>query len=151
MHRHDASNERSFIMHNAIQERPPPIMVSETEYDRLTGLAEAALERLPDAAQNLLTEMDRATVAKAAAMPSDVVRMGSTVSLRGGDGPQRVTLVYPGEADIAAGKISVLTPLGAALIGVRAGQSIRWVSRDGRELALDVVAVEPPVEQGRPS
>jgi regulator of nucleoside diphosphate kinase len=138
-------------MHNATQARPPPIMVSETEYDRLTGLAEAALERLPDAAGSLLAEMDRATIAAVAAMPPDVVRMGSTVVLHGGDGPQRVTLVYPGEADIAAGRVSVLTPLGAALIGVRAGQSIRWASRDGRMLALDVAAVEPPAEQGRPS
>jgi regulator of nucleoside diphosphate kinase len=126
-------------------------MVSEAEYDRLTGLAEAALGRLPDAAESLLAEMDRATVAAVAAMPPDVVRMGSTVSLRGGDGPQRVTLVYPAEADIATGRISVLTPLGAALIGVRAGQSIRWAGRGGRELALEIVAVEPPAEQGRPS
>lgn len=138
-------------MHNAIQERPPPIVVSETEYDRLTGLAEAALDRLPDAAGSLLAEMDRATVAEAASMPPDVVRMGSTATLRGGDGPQRVTLVYPADADIAAGRISVLTPLGAALIGVRAGQSVRWIGRGGRELTLEIVAVEPPVEQGRPS
>lgn len=136
-------------MHNAIQARPPPIMVSETEYDRLTGLAEAALERLPDAAGSLLAEMDRATIAAVAAVPPDVVRMGSTATLHGGDGPQRVTLVYPAEADIAAGRVSVLTPLGAALIGVKAGQSIRWTSRDGRMLALDVVAVEPPAEQGK--
>jgi regulator of nucleoside diphosphate kinase len=138
-------------MHNAVQARPPPIMVSETEYDRLTGLAEAALERLPDAAGSLLAEMDRATVAAATAMPPDVMRMGSTATLRGGDGPQRITLVYPGEADIAAGRVSVLTPLGAALIGVKAGQSIQWTSRDGRVLALEVAAVEPPAEQGKPS
>ena len=138
-------------MHNAIQERPPPIVVSEAEYDRLTGLAEAALDRLPDAAANLLAEMDRATIAAATDMPADVVRMGSTVTLHGGDGPQRVTLVYPGEADIASGRISVLTPLGAALIGVSAGHSIHWASRDGRALALDVVAVEPPAAPGTPS
>jgi regulator of nucleoside diphosphate kinase len=138
-------------MYNAIQERPPPIVVSEAEYNRLTGLAEAALGRLPEAAGSLLAEMDRATIAAAAEVPSDVVRMGSTVTLHGGDGPQRVTLVYPGEADIAAGRISVLTPLGAALIGVSAGRSIRWASRDGRVLALDVATVEPPADQGRPS
>ena len=138
-------------MHNAIQERPPPIMVSEAEYDRLTGLAEASLDRLPNAAGSLLAEMDRATVAAAASMPPDVVRMGSTVTLHGDDGPQRVRLVYPADADIAQGRISVLTPLGAALIGVRAGHAIRWASRDGRELSLDVVAVEPPEDEGRPA
>ncbi len=138
-------------MQNAIKERPPPIVVSEAEYERLTGLAEAALDRLPEAAGSLLAEMDRATVAAPDAIPSDVVRMGSTVSLRGAEGTQRVTLVYPGEADIAAGKVSVLTPLGAALIGVKAGDSISWARRDGRALTLEVVSVEPPVEQGRMS
>jgi len=129
----------------------PAIVVSDVDYKRLSDLAIGALDRFPTVAEELLAEMDRATVAAVAAMPPDVVRMGSTVSLRGGDGPQRVTLVYPAEADIATGRISVLTPLGAALIGVRAGQSIRWAGRGGRELALEIVAVEPPAEQGRPS
>jgi regulator of nucleoside diphosphate kinase len=138
-------------MHNAIQERPPPIMVSETEHSRLTGLAEAALGRLPDVAGSLLAEMDRATVAAAASVPPDVVRMGSVAELHGSDGPRRITLVYPVDADIASGRISILTPLGAALIGVRAGEFIRWSGRGGRELSLMVVPVAPPADEGRPS
>ena len=58
------------------------------------------------------------------------------------DAQQRqLQLVYPGEADINAGKVSVLTPIGAALIGLRQGQTIPWSSRDGRDLILTVVEV----------
>ncbi len=53
-----------------------------------------------------------------------------------------MTLVFPGEADIAKGKISVLTPIGAALIGLSASQSIDWTSRDGRIHRLTVESVE---------
>lgn len=135
-------------MQHAIKERPPPrIVVGEAEHSRLTGLAEAALERLPDAAGSLLAGMDRAVVTSR--LPADVVRMGSQVTLEGHDGPQRIALVYPADADIAAGRISVLTPLGAALIGARAGQSIAWATRDGRRLEARIAAVEPPSGEGR--
>ena len=102
-------------MQHAIKERPPPkIVVSEADYNRLTGLAEAALERVP-AAAGLLAGMDRAVVTTPGKLPADVVRMGSTVTLEGHEGPQQIVLVYPAEADIAAGRFSVLTSLGAAL------------------------------------
>jgi len=137
-------------MQHAIKERPPPkIVVSEADYTRLTGLAEAALERLPEAAGSLLAGMDRAVVTTPGKLPADVVRMGSLVTLEGHEGPQRIALVYPVEADIAAGRISVLTPLGAALIGARAGQSIAWSTRDGRRLAARIAAVELPAGEGR--
>jgi regulator of nucleoside diphosphate kinase len=54
-----------------------------------------------------------------------------------------VTLVYPSEANVEAGKISVLAPVGAALIGLRVGQSIRWPLPDGRERTLEVMSVTP--------
>ncbi|QDC01303.1 nucleoside diphosphate kinase regulator [Mesorhizobium sp. 8] len=136
-------------MQHAIKERPPPkIVVSEADYNRLTGLAEAALERVP-AAAGLLAGMDRAVVTTPGRLPADVVRMGSSVTLEGHEGPQQIVLVYPAEADIAAGRISVLTPLGAALIGTRAGQSITWSTRDGRRLAAHIAAVALPSEQER--
>jgi len=75
---------------------------------------------------------------------SSVVRMGSTVTYRPDNGAERtVQLVYPADADIAQGKISVLTPVGTALIGLDIGQSITWEARDGRKHVLTVLAVEP--------
>jgi regulator of nucleoside diphosphate kinase len=56
---------------------------------------------------------------------------------------RRVTLVYPQEADLEAGKISVLTPIGAALIGLSAGQSIEWHTLRGERRSLTVLRVNP--------
>jgi regulator of nucleoside diphosphate kinase len=68
--------------------------------------------------------------------------MGSTLRYTSDLGEDRqVTLVYPGEADIAEGKISILTSIGAALIGLSSGQSIDWTTRDGRVHRLRVETV----------
>lgn len=68
--------------------------------------------------------------------------MGSTLRFTSDLGEDRqVTLVFPGEADIAEGKVSVTTPIGAALIGLSAGQSIDWTARDGRVHRLTVESV----------
>lgn len=121
------------------------ILISDTDHDRLTGLARALLDRAPETAEELLSEMDRAVITDAAAMPAGVVRMGSIVTVRGEGGEsQRIMLVYPGEADIAENKISVLTPMGTALIGASIGQAVCWSSRGGRELSVTVEAVDTP-------
>ncbi|TPK77089.1 nucleoside diphosphate kinase regulator [Mesorhizobium sp. B2-4-15] len=126
------------------------ILISNTDHDRLTGLARALLDRAPETAEELLSEMDRAVVTDAAAMPAGVVRMGSTVTVRGeGRNTQRIVLVYPGEADIAENRISVLTPMGTALIGVSIGQAVCWNGRGGRKLSVTVEAVDIPAGGGR--
>jgi regulator of nucleoside diphosphate kinase len=92
----------------------------------------------------LLAELDRARVVEDRRIAADVVRMGSTLRFTTDCGEDRtVTLVFPGEADIAMGKVSVLTPIGAALIGLSASQSIDWTSRDGRVHRLTVEHVGP--------
>lgn len=123
----------------------PNIIVSDADYERLTSLATASLERLPEVAEELLAEMERARVVRDGSVPADVVRMGSTVMFRSDDGRERtVTLVYPVDEDSTAHKISVMTPVGAALIGLGEGQSINWKARDGRRHELVVVTVTPP-------
>jgi regulator of nucleoside diphosphate kinase len=72
--------------------------------------------------------------------------MGSIVEFSSDAGQRRVTLVYPVEADIAEGRISILTPIGAALIGLSQGQSIAWTARDGRRHRLTVLEVRQPGE-----
>ena len=124
-------------------DQKPSIIVSDTDQSRLTTLATDALERFPQAAQELLSEMERAAVVSAEAVPPNVVQMGSGVVFRSDNGEtRRVTLVFPGQADIAAGRISILTPIGAALIGLSEGQSIAWKTRDGRLRQLTILAVE---------
>jgi regulator of nucleoside diphosphate kinase len=122
----------------------PPIIVSETDHERLTSLAAAAEERSPEVARVLQTEMQRARVVPLEAVPADAVRMGSTVEISSEGQRRRVTLVFPGEADIASGRISIMTPIGAALIGLSSGQSIAWTARDGRRHQLTVLSVEQP-------
>jgi regulator of nucleoside diphosphate kinase len=131
-------------MQHAAGLRPPHrLLVSDADHDRLTGLARAFLDRELDTAEELPSEMDRAIITAAAAMPTDVVRMGSTATIRTeGGNTQHITLVYPGEADIAENRISVLTPMGTALIGATIGQVVYWSSRDGRELSVTVEAVD---------
>ena len=120
----------------------PHIIVSNADYERLTDLATASLERLPEVAEELLAEMDRAKVVRNDSVPADVVRMGSTVTFTSDDGRKLTeTLVYPVDEDSDAHKISVMTPVGAALIGLGVGQSISWTARDGRKHELTVVKV----------
>ncbi len=122
--------------------RKPAITLSRTDHERLWRLAESFADRNPNAAEALLAELDRARVVADASLSASIVRMGSTLRFTTDAGEDRtVTLVYPGEADIAAGKISVLTPIGAALIGLAAKQSIDWESRDGRVHRLTVESV----------
>ena len=120
----------------------PQIIVSDADYERLTDLATASLERLPEGAQELLSEMDRARVVDKSAVPADVVRMGSTVTFKSDDGHTRtLKLVYPAEESLDEHRISVMTPVGAALVGLAEGQSISWTARDGKHHRLTVTKV----------
>lgn len=121
---------------------PPAIVVSDIDQERLTDLALEVVERVPDVAEELLAEIARATVVPVGELPPAVVRMGSTVEFATDGGVKRsVTLVYPGEADIAKDRISILTPVGAALIGLSEGQTILSLRRDGRKQRLTVLTV----------
>lgn len=123
--------------------RKPPILISDADLQRLTSLAEAVIERSPEIADELLSELERAKVVKAKAIPDNVIRMGSTVIYKPDDyQPRRVSLVFPGEADIALGKISILTPIGTALLGLSPGQSIEWIARDQRRHRLTIQSVD---------
>ena len=123
----------------------PDIMLSAADHRQLNSLAMAGLERMPDLSDYLLSELERARIVDDAAIPADIVRMGSSVRYRtGADQEQQVTLVYPVDADIAAGRISVMTPVGTALIGLRVGQSITWRDRANKRHMLTVLGVNQP-------
>ena len=118
------------------------IVVSTADYERLTDLANASMERLPDVAQELLDELERAQIVDESQVPADVVRMGSTVTFKSDDGHVRtLKLVYPADESLDQHRISVMTPVGAALIGLGTGQSISWTARDGKHHRLTVTKV----------
>jgi regulator of nucleoside diphosphate kinase len=91
----------------------------------------------------LQQELDRAEVLPGSDVPADVVTLDVPVRYRDETaGESRVvTLVYPHEADVARGRISVVAPVGAALLGLSAGQSIDWEFPGGALRRLRVLEV----------
>ncbi|ANK95443.1 MULTISPECIES: nucleoside diphosphate kinase regulator [Rhizobium] len=122
--------------------RKPPIAIGDTDYRRLNKLALAVADRLPEISDGLLLELERARVVPDGSIPEKVARMGSTIEYETDAGTQRtVTLVFPEDADISEGKISVLTPIGTALIGLSEGQRMSWTARDDSQHTLTVLAI----------
>lgn len=130
----------------ATQSRPR-ILLRQSDADRLSDLALRIEAANPTLAGLILGEIERAQVRHDAKVPPGVVGVGSTVEfVDEAHGESRtVELVWPGEADIEAGRISVMTPVGAGLIGLAEGQSILWPDRDGKKRALRVVRVMAPL------
>ncbi|MCR6500594.1 nucleoside diphosphate kinase regulator [Shinella sp. CPCC 101442] len=122
--------------------RRPAITIARSEHERLSNLADMLAERDPHAAEQLAAELDRAKIVDDARMAPGIMRVGSFAEFRIDDeAPQTAELVFPGDADISRQRISVLTPVGAALLGLSAGQSIEWAARDGRVRRLSMIAV----------
>jgi regulator of nucleoside diphosphate kinase len=108
----------------------PPIVIAEDEHERLTNLALAALDRAPGAV-DLFVELSRAKTVKA--LPEHVVGVGSVATFEyDGSSYREFELVDPHRADISERRISVLTPVGAMLLGLSQGQTIEWVGPDER-------------------
>jgi regulator of nucleoside diphosphate kinase len=115
----------------------PPITLTQADHERLMRLTQGDTP----AADYLAREVERAHVVDRP--NADLVTMGASVEFRDETTGQvrRVTLVFPEEADIGAGKVSVLTPVGAALIGLSKNQSIEWETPSGEPRELTVLEV----------
>ncbi len=126
-----------------LQTQLPVIAISARDIDRLRHLAEAAMEKYPTTAEFLAREIERAEILPADQPMRNVVSMQSEVTFRDDISGQvrTVTLVYPEDADVGAGKISVLTPIGAALIGLSPGHTIEFQTPAGGWRSLTVVKV----------
>ena len=124
----------------------PPIRIRQSDSARLAQLAEAAAKTAPATADFLAGEIERATVVPDTAPLAGVVGMESQVIFRDDvTGVQKqVTLVYPQSADIEEARVSVLTPIGAALIGLSAGQAISFATPSGELKSLTVMEVREP-------
>ena len=94
-------------------------------------------------AEYLMEELTRAHVVPDDACSPHVVQMGSHVTYTDdvAGRTHRVSVVYPSEANIDEQRISVLTPIGAALIGMSPAQCIHWRDPDGRTRILTVLDV----------
>ena len=122
--------------------RLPPIVISSRDFDRLQNLVEAP-SAPRDVSEYLGRELYRAVIGWPPTDGIKRVRMGDHVVFRDdmtGQTRER-QLVYPAESNPAKRKISVLTPVGAALIGVGEGETITWPTRSGKEHRLTVLKV----------
>lgn len=134
--------------HTLSTDSRPAIHVITAECDALSELALSAKHKHPHSSAMLLAELDRAELCEPGELPEQTVAMNSRIDfIDEGTGARRtVQLVYPRDADIAAARVSILTPIGAGLIGMTAGCSIRWPDRDGHARMLRIVSVTPPGE-----
>jgi regulator of nucleoside diphosphate kinase len=122
----------------------PAITVSQHDHEALIGLALRALGSAPGATL-LLQEMERARVVEKT--PPDVLAMNGAVDFEyDGSLYRDFHLVFPHCADFADGRISVLTPVGAALIGLSQGQTMTWPGQRDERHRLTVLKVNhaPP-------
>lgn len=131
-------------MRNIAMTPERPLLVTETDLARLQRLVELHSDGRNAALVEMLEqELARAQVTSSQDVPPDVVTMNSTVIYEDKEtGARReVTLCYPQDARSDEGRISVLAPIGSALLGLSVGQSIEWPVPGGRTRTLRIVAV----------
>jgi regulator of nucleoside diphosphate kinase len=123
----------------------PPIRLSLADAERLMALGLQAALSSPRDVNLLLGEVERAELLGEAGELSEVVALGCVVEFTDAGGPPvRGQIVYSVDADLADGQISVLSNVGAGLIGLCAGQTILWPDAHGRQRPLTVLKVQPP-------
>lgn len=124
----------------------PPIVVAAEDRTRLLRLV--AIADATGVAEQLEFELERARVLPLSDVAEDVVVMESELEYEDVASGQRrrLRLVYPHDADTSAGRVSVLAPLGCALLGLRVGQQIDW-RMPGGPRTLRVLAVTRPEQE----
>ncbi len=117
------------------------IYITENDFERLERLL-AGLKSSPNI-ERLKLELERAIVMPADKIQSHVVTMNSTVVFKEVDTEQEeaITLVYPSDSDVNARRISILTPVGSALLGLSVGDEIEWPLPSGQIRTYKVIAV----------
>jgi regulator of nucleoside diphosphate kinase len=115
------------------------IMLSYDDYHYLNGLLNAGWGQTAFDRKNsddLKAELRKATIVSGANMPADVVRLNSKVTIQSEDKNEvmELRLVSPDKANIKEKKISILAPIGTALIGFRKGQKVKWKVPAGNKI-----------------
>jgi regulator of nucleoside diphosphate kinase len=125
------------------------IHITKPDYERLSALIEKTREADRMDRENLKkleAELDRAEIVDAKDISRKVITMRSTVRLKdlvSGEA-NTYSLVFPSEADFSHGKISVLAPIGTAILGYKSGDTIEWPVPSGvRKLKIDKILYQP--------
>ena len=127
----------------------PQILLTVEDYNRLRALLTSRVAQYVSGSERLAelrTELQRARVVESGEIPADVVTMNSIITFRDLDTDEQETymLVYPGDADISKGRLSVLAPIGTAILGFRVGDEVRWGLPAGwRKLRIETLVYQP--------
>jgi regulator of nucleoside diphosphate kinase len=121
----------------------PPIAIDANHFNRLSALSSLTSGPMTEVCEYLREELDRAHILPAEKLRPDIVNLGSQIEFRDEQTGkvQEVVLVYPSDADIGRRRVSVLTPVGAALLGLSANQTISFRTRSGEQRELTVLKV----------
>ena len=121
----------------------PPIIVAEEQFEELSDIAVRLAGVLPEVSEFLEQELGRAKLVPLARVPGNVVTVNSTVDFIFGmkGRPERLKLVYPARTMPESGCVSLASPVGVALLGMREGETISWSTRYGDMRWLKVVKV----------
>jgi regulator of nucleoside diphosphate kinase len=124
-------------------EQRPPITISSLDVARLERMLDSLGSNQFPNRDDLQTELDRANIVEPQEIPPDVVTMNSTVTFRveSSDSEFSLTLVYPNDTGDGTGKISILAPVGSALLGLREGDEISWPKPGGGLLLVRILKV----------
>ena len=126
----------------------PPVFITRRDFGRLEHLARLRPAHCADVvARFLAAELDRAIICRDEDLPTNVVIMRSRVLFRADDGRdiELRTLVYPHDYDPSGAVLSILSPIGAALLGLREDASMTYPTLDGalRRASVQKVAWRP--------
>ena len=128
---------------------PRDIYITDYDVNRLKELLQIGIgfaERDRSSLETLQGELDRAHIVDPTAVPHDVVTMNSRVRLTDIETNEEhvYTLVFPSEANVEQRKISILAPIGTAILGYRVGDTVKWSVPGGiRTLRLEEILYQP--------
>lgn len=131
--------------------KKPAIIVTTQDAERLEILLDSLSEDIFSAKAKLQDELDRAVLVAPEEVPPTVVTMNTTVrfELLPSGGERCLTLVYPGQSDAGEGTVSILAPVGSALLGLSEGDKMPWPRPGGGNLRLVVKeVVDQPERNG---
>lgn len=123
------------------------IVITQFDHDRLNELL-ASKKPLDEYDEALLAELDKAEIVEPKEIPADAITMNSHVRFRDGKGNAReYWLVFPEDADIMENKLSILSPVGCALLGYQVGDTVKFPAPQGEtELVVEEVLSQPERE-----
>jgi len=121
----------------------PPLIISSLDAERLEKLLDSLGGKEFPGKDDLLAELDRADIVAPEEIPENVVTMNSTVTFKEVNSGKEfsLTLVYPHSKSTAEASVSILAPVGSALLGLREGSQIEWPKPGGGKLTVEIIKV----------